>query len=38
MKRSQLLTFGDQAENHVGMQKIGELVSLDDLKKAQSLV
>lgn len=33
------LTFGDQAENHVGMQKIGELAThgfdLDDLKVAQ---
>ena len=33
------LTFGDQAENHVGMQKIGKMAesgfSLEDLKKAQ---
>jgi hypothetical protein len=34
------LTLGDQAENHVGMQKIGELAKegfeLQDLKKAQA--
>jgi len=33
------LTFGDQAENHVGMQKLGELAtcgfSLEDLHQAQ---
>ena len=34
------ITFGDQAENHVGMQKIGQLAengfSLDDLKAAMA--
>ena len=34
------LTFGDQAENHVGMQKIGEAAregfTLEDLQQAQS--
>lgn len=40
MKMTVTLTFGDQAENHVGMQKIGEMAnrgfSIRDLKKAQT--
>lgn len=35
------ITFGDQAENHVGMQKIGKLAAhgftVDDLKEAKQL-
>jgi hypothetical protein len=40
MKGTYTITFGDQAENHVGMQKLGQLANegftLDDLKNAQS--
>jgi alkylated DNA repair dioxygenase AlkB len=40
-KKTITITFGDQAENHKGMQKIGEMAkngfSLDDLKNAQQI-
>ena len=40
MEQTFTITFGDQAENHKGMQKIGNLASegfnLDDLKNAMS--